>query len=583
MTLLRDDSMQQSFQQLILRLSEYWAGQGCVLQQPYDLEVGAGDYSLWEGRGFANMGGETFAFRAAFNYENRDDWYDSITGDYTGDPGTRDLLSLRLSFLWQPNEALSVLFKYSYSNLDFGGNVTSSYGDDPYNVPQNAPFAYKDKGDRFVLDVDYNFDSGIKFSSLTGYSTVDTINNLDVNGSIEDPIYWFLSQGKIDLFSQEFNLISPDDAPVRWVLGAFYQNQKAELAPVSQDGFVFVGGDPFGIGQLPLDYPWLGSPWTKDEDDWALFAHVAYDITEALELEAGLRYSDYSFYQITDYVFGFGDAPPELPFDGVEGPDRQDFSENSTDWKVGLNWTMDETNFIYGLISRGHTWGSVNIFPPWDPYSQMKVYNYEAGWKAAWSENRFLTQLSTYYETVTDYQAAFTDLDIPNSAGQVQNASTDSTIYGIELTAQANLDNLSMEFGISWNNSELGTFNNVVNPITLVTEDVTGAPFPLAPDFTANFGVSYTFAFANGSTLVPRVDYGYVADSYADLFVEPQLYLPSRSLLNLNVRWELGQWYASLWATNLTDERYIAAIQNNGSLYYAGPPRQWGVRVGYNF
>jgi glycyl-tRNA synthetase alpha chain len=32
----------QSFQELILRLSEYWAEQGCVLQQPYDLEVGAG-------------------------------------------------------------------------------------------------------------------------------------------------------------------------------------------------------------------------------------------------------------------------------------------------------------------------------------------------------------------------------------------------------------------------------------------------------------------------------------------------------------------------------------------------------------
>ena len=31
-----------SFQDLILRLSEFWAGQGCVLQQPYDLEVGAG-------------------------------------------------------------------------------------------------------------------------------------------------------------------------------------------------------------------------------------------------------------------------------------------------------------------------------------------------------------------------------------------------------------------------------------------------------------------------------------------------------------------------------------------------------------
>ena len=32
----------KSFQELILALSQFWGGQGCVLQQPYDLEVGAG-------------------------------------------------------------------------------------------------------------------------------------------------------------------------------------------------------------------------------------------------------------------------------------------------------------------------------------------------------------------------------------------------------------------------------------------------------------------------------------------------------------------------------------------------------------
>jgi glycyl-tRNA synthetase alpha chain len=32
----------RSFQDLILSLSTFWAAQGCVLQQPYDLEVGAG-------------------------------------------------------------------------------------------------------------------------------------------------------------------------------------------------------------------------------------------------------------------------------------------------------------------------------------------------------------------------------------------------------------------------------------------------------------------------------------------------------------------------------------------------------------
>src|SRR5437762_2920051 len=33
-----------SFQQLILRLNEFWDRQGCVLLQPYDLEVGAGTF-----------------------------------------------------------------------------------------------------------------------------------------------------------------------------------------------------------------------------------------------------------------------------------------------------------------------------------------------------------------------------------------------------------------------------------------------------------------------------------------------------------------------------------------------------------
>ena len=31
-----------TFQQIILKLQEYWDAQGCALLQPYDMEVGAG-------------------------------------------------------------------------------------------------------------------------------------------------------------------------------------------------------------------------------------------------------------------------------------------------------------------------------------------------------------------------------------------------------------------------------------------------------------------------------------------------------------------------------------------------------------
>ena len=38
------DAADTSFQSLILKLHAYWAQQGCVILQPYDMEVGAGTF-----------------------------------------------------------------------------------------------------------------------------------------------------------------------------------------------------------------------------------------------------------------------------------------------------------------------------------------------------------------------------------------------------------------------------------------------------------------------------------------------------------------------------------------------------------
>lgn len=552
-----------------------------------NFEGGFGEHEFWEARGALNTPvSDTVAFRFAFNYENRDTWY-NLTGPYTGDPGTRDLFSFRAGMLVQPSDQLSIVLKANFADLDFGGNITGAADTtDLFTVHQDAPFTYKDETTRITLDIDYDLNNGMRFSSLTGYQTVDTQNDLDLNGGIVLPRYWFKSKGEISLWSQEFNLLSPSDQPLRWVLGFFAQNQEAELFDLDREGFVFIGGDPFGIGQLPLDYPWAGSPWTKDEDDWAIFGHINYDLTESLELEFGARYSDYEMTQVTDWVFGFGDAPPVAPLDGVVGPDTQVLSEDSTDWKIALNWERDDTNFIYGVISRGHTTGSVNIFPPFTPYDEMEVLNYEWGWKSTWDNGQFQTQLAVYYEDIEGYQAAFQDLTIPeSSATLVRNAEKDSTIYGIEFTGQARYGNFGMDFGVSWNESELGPFSQVFNPYTGEIVDLTDAEFTYSPDFTWNIGLEYRFEFEGGSTLTPRLDYGWINDQKADLFNDPVNTIDSRGLLNLQVRWDQvdGPWYVVLWSTNLTDKEYVAGIQNLATLFYAGPPRQSGIRVGFNY
>jgi glycyl-tRNA synthetase alpha chain len=40
----RNEPKAPSFQDLILRLERFWADQGCVILQPYDMEMGAGTF-----------------------------------------------------------------------------------------------------------------------------------------------------------------------------------------------------------------------------------------------------------------------------------------------------------------------------------------------------------------------------------------------------------------------------------------------------------------------------------------------------------------------------------------------------------
>jgi outer membrane receptor protein involved in Fe transport len=61
--------------------------------------------------------------------------------------------------------------------------------------------------------------------------------------------------------------------------------------------------------------------------------------------------------------------------------------------------------------------------------------------------------------------------------------------------------------------------------------------------------------------------------------------LEARDLINAQVSFgpDSGKWSAVAWGTNVTDEQYVSGIQNNGTLYYAAPPAQYGLRVKFNF
>ena len=190
---------------------------------------------------------------------------------------------------------------------------------------------------------------------------------------------------------------------------------------------------------------------------------------------------------------------------------------------------------------------------------------------------------------------------------QVQNADTDSTIYGVEVGAQALVDNWAIDLGFAYSKSELGSFgliNNILFPLYgPATVDLEGNSTPFAPEWTANAGISYTFNFGGDWKAIPRVDVAYRGDTYASLFQGPSSYMDSVTLTNVQLRIENGPWWLNFWCANCTDEEYASAKQDadvfaeipgvwepnpNGDFYwyaavYGAPPRTYGLRLGRSF
>ncbi|HBI19721.1 MAG TPA: hypothetical protein DDY79_10530, partial [Brevundimonas sp.] len=172
---------------------------------------------------------ETLAARLAFNHETRDSFY-TITGPYRGRPGAVDSNSVRASLLWQPTDALKVLWKTDYNNIDLGGYPADPAlaTNDPFHITSNGPNEAHDEFVRSSLNVSYVFDSGMTLKSITGYQAGRSrfATDLDGTSALNNT---FVDQLDEEVWSQEFNLISPDQQRLKWLLGLYYQYDMARF------------------------------------------------------------------------------------------------------------------------------------------------------------------------------------------------------------------------------------------------------------------------------------------------------------------------------------------------------------------
>ena len=557
----------------------------------------------------------TFAARVAFYGERRDSFY-HITGaggaDYPYNKGDLRMYAGRLSLVWKPVEGLTITSKTDADYLNMGAYpadpyydrfkyVTTTAGDtilnpthtDLFDITANAPQAGRDKFIREILKIEYAFQNGIRFRSVSAYAKANTTYRADLDGSADVPNpmtgavedWAFYDNVDERQISQEFNIISPDTQRFTWLLGAFgVWNKYWFLKPyqfVIDTNYPLPDTNPFKPFYV---YSLQG---TNPTSSLAAFGQVGYNITPALKAELGARYTVSRTRNNVD-VLQYG-----TPILDQQSAKFHDFS-----YKASLGWTVNPNHFLYAFVATGFRPGGLNVPvgpAALEPFDSEKVQSFEAGWKGTFAGGHVRATVDGFYNNYKNFQVIIGYPLLPVFGIEV-NVPGKTKIYGAEAELNLRFGGLSVDGGISVLHSSLAQFyavdprgtsvaacDPVSGPASASCINLKGQEQTYAPNFTLNASASYEFPLGNGDTVTPRVNYGHVGPQWATLFENPALgdRLGDRNIVNAQLAWAHRGWTVTAYATNLTNQHYVAAL--NSGLDFAGAPRQYGIRVGKVF
>jgi outer membrane receptor protein involved in Fe transport len=160
---------------------------------------------------------------------------------------------------------------------------------DPFVIDRRYENWRIQKNVRQSVEINYELDNGIRLRSLTSNIELDRKQaEAGDSAAFQDVTGWHLGGPGMRTWSQEFNIISPDDQRLRWLLGAYRNDRHTDLA-------LNIALDNPDCG-WQYDSSWTPCPtrgeaqtrlyWTSTDDviHTAYYVQLNYDITEALEL-----------------------------------------------------------------------------------------------------------------------------------------------------------------------------------------------------------------------------------------------------------------------------------------------------------
>ena len=573
------------------------------------IRVGVGEDNLFEGFAAIDLvDQDTVGVRASLGARSRDGY---VTRAVDGaDLGDENSWTGQVSLEWDPTPSLNVLLRGDYAEEDENGSpfvfldinetaafpmIASAFAGCPgssFPPPTPVPNVddprcandFQDRGP-FV-----NGGTGPVFSTLEN-SGLSAVVTWDVNEQ------WTLKSISSGRKLEWAGARDADNTP----LLILYTNYSSESDQFSQELQAQYTGDRLNgvVGAYYFDETSkdrviveLGTPGTSYDTNRveltteavALFTEWTYDLTDALSVTGGLRYTEEEkgIEGAWFNVAGAGTPEPPIPTDlcpvvgaPVAGclfvartPFTEDFS--SVTGSANVAYRFNEGLMAYASVSQGFKSGGFNqrynalLNTDGSPLSfdEETAQSFEVGFKSNPGPSIRLNGAI--------FSNAYDDIQLTYRVGPAPllfNAG-EATINGAELELYyAPTDALIIDASLGYLDAEMDTVRTVpdlgAQTPTATTQE--GDRLPRAPETEFHIGASYVFDIGSRFEVTPRLDMTYRDSIFFDAgndIGEDSVTLLSGSLTLTDV---MNDWKVSLRGDNLTDELYLLSGTTSAS------------------
>ncbi|MGE0741990.1 MAG: TonB-dependent receptor [Hyphomonadaceae bacterium] len=463
---------------------------------------------------------------------------------------------------------------------------------------------------------DYDFTSGVRFTSITSYAEYQRDQRADLDGT-QLSITESTVEGEIESFFQELRLSNSGTERTRWIVGVNYGSDHV----FDNDLFGFVdasGGRRFGFG-------FAGFFSDQEMVNYAAFGNVEHDLTDDLTVKVGARFTraERELLGMCSYDVGDGGAAgaftfiarifdPTAPaiapgecFTLTPGTFRaglftDELNEDNVSWRLGLDYELTDNTLLYFNIAQGYKAGGfptvqASFTSQYVPVVQESVLDYEVGLKSVLWNGRVTFDAAAFFYDYTDKQLRAKVLDpIFGPLEALQNI-PQSEVLGVEFALAAEpIDGLTLGLSATYLDAEITEFTGV-NAAGIIA-DFAGSPMPYTPEWQAVANVDYEWpvtgnlrAFVGGNVTYHSSTYAAVGTDSIPGGTGSSLDLAIPEYTTLDLRAGIGaeeeNWRLTFWGRNVTDEYYwVNTVRlNDVVVRYPAMPATYGVTLSLDF